>query len=54
MIENIQKFFGKKNKVKSFGYGEEYADLDPTSEAEDLFMEESYMNSVEMEDEFFD
>ena len=54
MIENIQKFFGKKQKVKSYGYGSEYIEQDTSFEAEDYFMEESYMNSIEAEDEFFD
>ncbi len=54
MIENIQKFFGKKQKVKSYGYGSEYIEKDTSFEAEDYFMEESYMNSLEAEDEFFD
>ncbi len=52
MMEGLHRFFSKKDKVKQYGYQSEYGDLD--TDAEDFFMEESYMNSYEPEDEYFD
>ena len=51
MMEGLHKIFSKKNRTKQ--YEGEYGDINET-DAEDLFMEESYMNHYEMEDEYFD
>ena len=53
MIEGIHKLFSRRNKVRQFGYGNEYGDVEQL-EPEDLFMDEEYMNHYEVEDEFFD
>lgn len=54
MMDGLHRFFSKKNSSKRYGYSGEYGDMDET-DAEDLFMEESYMNSnFEVEDEYFD
>lgn len=52
MMEGFQKFFSKKDKTKKYGYDSEYDDID--TDAEDMFMDESYMDSEEVKDEFFD
>ena len=52
MMEGFHKFFSKKDKVRQYGYGNEYGDID--TEAEDMFMDESFMDDYEVEDEFFD
>ncbi|MBR3772366.1 MAG: hypothetical protein IKL07_08860 [Clostridium sp.] len=54
MMEGLHRFFSRKSNDKHYGYSGEYGDMDET-DAEDLFMEESYMNSnYEAEDEYFD
>lgn len=45
--------FTRKNAAKRYQYEEEYGDIDDT-EAEDYFMDESYMNTTDEADEYFD
>lgn len=53
MIGNFHKFFNKhSSKSGGYAYESEYDDID--DDAEDYFMEESYMDSNDTEDEFFD
>ncbi len=54
MIGNFHKFFSRHTSNKSGGYAyeSEYDDID--DEAEDYFVEDSYMDSSDADDEFFD
>ncbi|WP_177214512.1 hypothetical protein [Anaeromicropila populeti] len=54
MIENFQKFFSHKPKFNNNSYGTGSMKYDITDDAEDYFVEDSYMNNYDAEDEFFD
>lgn len=53
MMEGLHKIFSKKNRTKPYRYESEYGDIEET-DAEDLFMEESYIDQYDAEDEYFD
>lgn len=60
MIEGLHKLFSRKNKVRRYGYGEEYGeaeemeDEDIFPDEKDRYMEDEYSNGYDVEDEYFD